>query len=77
VLLALVPGRFHAGYLGGEIAIGAAKQRVHHVIGNYRRPIMTTGYVVLPSFALKAVFISLGAAVIIFGSMLLLTILHT
>ena len=38
---------------------------------------MTTGYVVLPSFALKAVFISLGAAVIIFGSMLLLTILHT
>jgi hypothetical protein len=36
---------------------------------------MTTGYVV-PSFALKAVCISLGAAVIIFGSMMLLTILH-
>jgi hypothetical protein len=37
---------------------------------------MTTGYI-LPSFALKAVCISLGAAIIIiFGSMTLLTILH-
>jgi hypothetical protein len=66
----------YARCLGGEIAIGAAKQRVHHVIGNYRRPVMTTGYI-LPSFALKAVCISLGAAIIIiFGSMTLLTILH-
>ena len=37
---------------------------------------MTTGYI-LPSFALKTVCISLGAAIIIiFGSMTLLTILH-
>ena len=36
---------------------------------------MTSGYF-LPSFALKAVCISLGTAIIIFGSMLLLTILH-
>jgi hypothetical protein len=36
---------------------------------------MATGYV-LPSFALKAVCISLAAALIIFGSMLLLTVLH-
>jgi hypothetical protein len=75
VLLAPVPGRLRAGGLEGEIAIGAAKQRMHHVLGNYRRPVMTTGNV-LPSFALKAVCISLGAAVVIFGCMLLLTILH-
>jgi hypothetical protein len=36
---------------------------------------MTTGYA-LPSFALKAVCIFLGAVIIIFGSMTLLTILH-
>jgi hypothetical protein len=36
---------------------------------------MTMGYV-LPSFALKAVCISLAAAVVIFGAMLLLTTLH-
>jgi chaperonin GroES len=29
VLLALVPGRFHAGCFECEIAIGAAKQRIH------------------------------------------------
>ncbi len=63
-----------ASYRKFRRAIPCINDKLNHYF-DYRRLVMTTGYI-LPDVATKVVYFSLTAVAVIFVSMLLLTSLH-